>query len=178
VQMRVLLLLPIIISFAASNNAGAAQTSLTSNGTQTSGFADVVVSGSAPGSRLEFFEGVSPLGALSVNRLGQASFTVQGLSPGAHAIFAKERGAGTQAGEVLHVTIPAAATDRFSSAAGSALGIQPTAFAAGDLNRDGTADFVAAGNGYVSLLRGLGSGLFSPVIFAAVADPTSGKLER
>ena len=48
-----------------------------------------------------------------------------------------------------------------------------SAFATGDLNSDGIADFVAAGNGYVSVLLGLDTGLLPPAIFAGVADPTA-----
>jgi hypothetical protein len=171
--VKVLLLLPVILFIAGASDANAAAAPILSyNTSQNRGYPGILVSGAAPGARLELFDGVTPLATLASGRSGQASFSLQGLAPGVHTLFAKTRGASAQATAALQVAIPQAVTGRFPETTGLALGIQPSAFAAGDLNRDGAADFVAAGNGTVSVVRG-GSNPPSPAIFTGISNPTA-----
>jgi hypothetical protein len=132
----------------------------------------LIVSDSAPGSSLEFFDGVTPLGAALTGSQGQAVFPVKALTPGSHRINARVRGTGTPVGEV-QVTVPGNASTHFSSAAGFALAVQPAAFCLGDINGDGLIDFISAGNGSISVLKGGPTGFGAAQIFPGVDAPTA-----
>jgi len=132
----------------------------------------LIVSDSTPAVSLEFFDGVTPLGAALTGTQGQAVFPVKALTPGFHRINARVRGTGTPVGEV-QVTVPGNASTHFSSAAGFALAVQPAAFALGDINGDGLIDFISAGNGSISVLKGGPTGFGAAQIFPGVDAPTA-----
>jgi hypothetical protein len=137
------------------------------------GVPQLVISGSAPGNSLEFYSDVAPLGAAAADQQGRATFLLNGLAPGFHTVFARERGTGVAVGQPLHVAVPRSATGRFSSPAAFALGIRPGVYATGDLYRDGATEFVAAGDGTVSVLNTSAAGTASPRIFPGVSNPTA-----
>ncbi len=113
------------------------------------------------------------MGAAFADLSGRTAFPLSGLAPGSHVLSARERGTGVSAGEAITVTISGAPSSQFSSATGFALGIQPVAFAAGDLFHDGAAEFVAAGDGSVSVLRTGATGSPTSGIVTGIAQPTA-----
>jgi hypothetical protein len=132
----------------------------------------LVVSGSTPGANLEFFDHVTPLGAASANATGRGAFAISGLAPGRHTILVRERGTGAAAAESINITVPDAPARQFS-ATGFAVGILPIAFAAGNLFHTGSADFVTAGEGSISVLSNDITGSRASRMFAGITQPTA-----
>ncbi|HYA16813.1 MAG TPA: FG-GAP-like repeat-containing protein, partial [Bryobacteraceae bacterium] len=112
---------------------------------------------------MEFFDGVTPLGAATADTSGNALFNARSLTPGLHTISAVQRGSGAAVAPGLQISVPAAPAARFAAPASYALGIQPAVMAAHGL-------IATAGQGTVSVLL---PGSASAAVFPGIAQPTA-----
>lgn len=123
---------------------------------------ELIIQGSSPGTRLQLFDGILPIGAVVVDRAGAARLSIGSLPSGQHAVRAVEWGTGRTVAESFRFTVPAKPADSFSAGASLITGIHPVVVTSGDLDGQGFPSVILADAGGVSLVRNSGGVFSSP----------------
>ena len=71
----------------------------------------LMIRGRSPGTRVQFVDGVRPIGVAAIDRLGEARLSMASHTSGPHVIRALEWGSGKRIGDVLRFAMPGRPAD-------------------------------------------------------------------